>query len=143
MKPILTLLAVLLLAPLAVAQAAETKLPNILIVINDDQSWLECSAVWKQLRANAGLRSGGEGGRAVHSRLLFGAVATGTGGAAHGTELPGIGTSAFIQAWLPAKFATLPERLEAAGYHAGYTGKGWGPGVKEPTAASSTTPAST
>ena len=40
---------------------------------------------------------------------------------------------AFIQAWLPAKFATLPERLEAAGYHAGYTGKGWGPGVKEPT----------
>jgi hypothetical protein len=25
--------------------------------------------------------------------------------------------AAFIQAWLPTKFATLPERLEAAGYH--------------------------
>ena len=38
---------------------------------------------------------------------------------------------AFIQAWLPTKFATLPDLLEPAGYHAGYTGKGWGPGVND------------
>ncbi|MBI1338088.1 MAG: sulfatase-like hydrolase/transferase [Phycisphaera sp.] len=29
---------------------------------------------------------------------------------------------------LPAKFAVYPDLLEKAGYHVGYTGKGWGPG---------------
>lgn len=28
----------------------------------------------------------------------------------------------------PAKFAVFPDLLESAGYHVGYTGKGWGPG---------------
>lgn len=28
----------------------------------------------------------------------------------------------------PAKFAVFPDLLEAAGYHVGYTGKGWAPG---------------
>ncbi len=44
MKHALPLLTALLLAPLATLQAAETRRPNILIVINDAQSWLECSA---------------------------------------------------------------------------------------------------
>src|SRR5262249_13074596 len=29
---------------------------------------------------------------------------------------------------LPGKFACYPDLLEAAGYHVGYMGKGWGPG---------------
>lgn len=29
---------------------------------------------------------------------------------------------------LPAKFGVYPDALEAAGYHVGFTGKGWGPG---------------
>jgi hypothetical protein len=33
----------LLLAPLAALHAAKTKRPNVFIVIDDDQSWLECS----------------------------------------------------------------------------------------------------
>src|SRR5918993_1048498 len=28
----------------------------------------------------------------------------------------------------PAKFKVFPDLLEAAGYHVGFTGKGWGPG---------------
>ena len=32
---------------------------------------------------------------------------------------------------LPAKFDTYPDLLEAAGYHVGYTRKGWGPGSLE------------
>lgn len=28
----------------------------------------------------------------------------------------------------PSKWSTYPDRLAAAGYHVGYTGKGWGPG---------------
>lgn len=32
----------------------------------------------------------------------------------------------------PAKFALYPDLLESAGYHVGYTGKGWGPGDWRP-----------
>lgn len=31
--------------------------------------------------------------------------------------------------YFPTKFAVFPDLLEAAGYHIGYTGKGWGPGA--------------
>ncbi|MBN2269006.1 MAG: sulfatase, partial [Sedimentisphaerales bacterium] len=33
---------------------------------------------------------------------------------------------------LPAKFDVYPDMLEKAGYHVGYTRKGWGPGYDEP-----------
>lgn len=33
---------------------------------------------------------------------------------------------------LPAKFPVYPDLLEQAGYHIGYTRKGWGPGYNEP-----------
>ena len=33
---------------------------------------------------------------------------------------------------LPAKFPVYPDLLEEAGYHVGYTRKGWGPGKDEP-----------
>jgi len=33
---------------------------------------------------------------------------------------------------LPAKFPVYPDLLERAGYHIGYTRKGWGPGQVEP-----------
>lgn len=33
----------------------------------------------------------------------------------------------------PEKFATFPELLADAGYHVGYTGKGWGPGIWQTT----------
>jgi hypothetical protein len=33
---------------------------------------------------------------------------------------------------LPAKFPVYPELLAAAGYHVGFTRKGWGPGKIQP-----------
>jgi uncharacterized sulfatase len=134
MKPTLTLLTALLLAPLAISQAAESKRPNILIVINDDQSWLECSAYGNSSVPTPAFD------RVAKAGVLFtrGYCSAPSCAPARAALLTGrnfweLEQGAFIQAWLPAKFATLPERLAAAGYHAGYTGKGWGPGVKEPT----------
>ena len=134
MKHTPALLTALLLAPLAVSQAAETKRPNILIVINDDQSWLECSAYGNSSVPTPTFD------RVAKAGVLFtrGYCSAPSCAPARAALLTGrnfweLEQGAFIQAWLPAKFATLPERLEAAGYHAGYTGKGWGPGVKEPT----------
>lgn len=134
MKPTLTFLTAVLFASLAVAQAAETNRPNILIVINDDQSWLECSAY-----GNSSVQTP-HFDRVAKAGVLFtrGYCSAPSCAPARAALLTGrnfweLEQGAFIQAWLPAKFATLPEHLEAAGYHAGYTGKGWGPGVKEPT----------
>jgi uncharacterized sulfatase len=123
-----------LLAPLAVSQAAETKRPNILIVINDDQSWLECSAYGNSSVQTPTFDRVAKAG-VLFTRAYCSAPSCAPARAAliTGRNFWELEQGAFIQAWLPAKFATLPERLEAAGYHAGYTGKGWGPGVKEPT----------
>jgi N-sulfoglucosamine sulfohydrolase len=37
-----------------------------------------------------------------------------------------------LHSTLPAKFPVYPDLLEEAGYHVGYTRKGWGPGRNEP-----------
>ena len=92
MKHTLTLLTVLLLAPLAVSQAAETKRPNILIVINDDQSWLECSAYGNSsVQTPAFDRVAKAGVLFTRAYCSAPSCATGAGGAAHGPELLGIG----------------------------------------------------
>lgn len=134
MKPIsTTILTALLLAPLAVGQAAEPTRPNILIVINDDQSWLECSAYENSSVPTPHFDRVAKGG-VLFTRGYCSAPSCAPARAAllTGRNFWELEQGAFIQAWLPAKFATLPEHLSAAGYHAGYTGKGWGPGVKEP-----------
>jgi N-sulfoglucosamine sulfohydrolase len=37
-----------------------------------------------------------------------------------------------LHGFLPERFAVYPDLLERAGYHVGFTGKGWGPGQFEP-----------
>lgn len=133
------LLHALLLLPLfllpAFLQAADVpKRPNILVVINDDQSWLECSAY-----GNSSVQTP-TFDRVARAGLLFthGYCSAPSCAPARAALLTGrnfweLEQGAIIQAWLPTKFRTVPEILGGAGYHAGYTGKGWGPGVKEPT----------
>jgi len=134
MKHTLTLFTILLPALLAVSQAAETKRPNILIVINDDQSWLECSAYGNSsVPTPAFDRLAKAGVLFTHGYCSAPSCAPARAALLTGRNFWELEQGAFIQAWLPTKFATLPEHLAAAGYHAGYTGKGWGPGVKEPT----------
>jgi len=130
----LPLLTALLLAPLAVSHAAETKRPNILVVVNDDQSWLECSAYGNSsVQTPAFDRVAKAGVLFTHGYCSAPSCAPARAALLTGRNFWELEQGAFIQAWLPTKFATLPEHLAAAGYHAGYTGKGWGPGVKEPT----------
>jgi len=125
-----------LLAALLLTSAATlfARPPNVLIVINDDQSWLECGAYGKSSVPTPYFD------RVAKDGVLFrnGYCSAPSCAPARAALLTGrnfweLEQGAIIQAWLPAKYATLPEMLVAAGYHAGYTGKGWGPGVKEPT----------
>lgn len=134
MKLTLTLLTALLLTPLAALHAAETKRPNILVVVNDDQSWLECSSYGNSsVQTPAFDRVAKAGVLFTHGYCSAPSCAPARAALLTGRNFWELEQGAFIQAWLPTKFATLPEHLSTAGYHAGYTGKGWGPGVKEPT----------
>jgi len=134
MNGIATCLTALLLVLPAVSPAADATRPNILVVINDDQSWLECSAYGNSsVQTPAFDRVAKEGVLFTHGYCSAPSCAPARAALLTGRNFWELEQGAIIQAWLPAKFATLPEILGGAGYHAGYTGKGWGPGVKEPT----------
>ncbi|HBB74798.1 MAG TPA: heparan N-sulfatase, partial [Planctomycetaceae bacterium] len=133
------LLHALLLLPLfllpTVVQAADVPTrPNILVVINDDQSWLECSAYGNSsVQTPAFDRVARAGVLFTHGYCSAPSCAPARAALLTGRNFWELEQGAIIQAWLPTKFRTLPDILGNAGYHAGYTGKGWGPGVKEPT----------
>lgn len=130
---LLTFAASLLAIPALLASAGvPPKGPNVLLVINDDQSWLECSAYGDSSIPTPNFdRVARSGVLFTHGYCSAPSCAPSRAALLTGRNFWELEQGAFIQAWLPAKFATLPELLEPAGYHAGYTGKGWGPGVKD------------
>ena len=109
--------------------AGESKRPNILFAISDDQSWAHCSAYGcKEISTPAFDRVGSSG------VLFTNAIAASpgcspcraallTGRQTWQIEHAGTHASSF-----PLKYQVFPDLLEASGYHIGYTGKGWGPG---------------
>jgi len=130
---LLTALLLVLAAALQVTASAEQ--PNVLVVINDDQSWLECSAYGNSTVQTPHFdRVAREGVLFRHGYCSAPSCAPARAALLTGRNFWELEQGAFIQAWLPARFPTLPELLDKAGYHTGYTGKCWGPGVKEPTA---------
>lgn len=119
------------------ASAADAKTapdrPNVVVVMYDDQSWLECSAY-----GNSSIQTP-HFDRVADSGVLFSHAycSAPSCAPARATVLTGrhfwqLQEGAFIQAWLPAAFPQFPDLLAEAGYHTGYTGKCWGPGVRDP-----------
>jgi N-sulfoglucosamine sulfohydrolase len=105
--------------------------PNVVIFLTDDESWLERSIYgWSKIPTPHFDRVANEG-------LLFTRCYTSSpvctpsrASLLTGRNFWELEEGAFLHAWLPSKFAVLPDLLEAGGYYAGYTGKGWGPGVQ-------------
>ena len=106
-----------------------TERPNVFIAISDDQSWLHASAYGSKMVATPHFdRVAREGVLFTHaiapspgcspSRAAF---LTGR----NTWQLEHAGTHA---SFFDEKYETFPDRLAGAGYHTGYTGKGWGPG---------------
>jgi N-sulfoglucosamine sulfohydrolase len=125
------LLALSLLAAGPAAGQAERR-PNILFAIADDWSWPHAGAYGdKVVKTPTFDRLAAEGVLFTNAYCVApsctpsrGAILTGQ--AAHRLEEGGN-----LWSFLPAKFACYPDLLEAAGYHVGHTGKGWGPGTLE------------
>lgn len=120
--------ALILLAP-ALAFAADSTRPNILLVIADDQSWPHASAY-----GYAGIRTPGFDRVAKNGVLFRNAIAASPGCSPcraalltgrHPWMIEQAGTHASS---FPRQYVTYPELLQKAGYHVGVTGKGWGPG---------------
>ena len=132
MKHTLTLLTVLLLAPLAAITAAENKpaRPNVVIFLTDDESWLERSAYgWSKIPTPHFDRVAKEGVLFTRGYTSAPSCAPSRASLLTGRNFWELEEGAFIQSHLPPKFAVLPDLMEAGGYFAGYTGKGYGPAL--------------
>ncbi len=103
--------------------------PNILIAISDDQSYPYASAYGEELPRTPAFD------RVARAGVLFNNAFVASPGCSpsraafltgrYPWELEEAGThaSAFSQ-----QYVVFPDLLEQAGYHVGFTGKGWGPG---------------
>ncbi|MAY73557.1 MAG: sulfatase [Phycisphaerae bacterium] len=111
-------------------QNEPSKRPNILLVVTDDESWLERSAYgWTSIRTPHFDKLASQGVLFTHAYASAPSCAPARAALLTGRNFWELEQGAFIQAWLPAKFPRVPEMLASAGYHTGHTGKGWGPGV--------------
>ncbi|MEQ9411165.1 MAG: sulfatase [Fuerstiella sp.] len=108
--------------------------PNILFCISDDQSWMHAGAYgcsWVHTPAFD---------RVAKQGLLFLNAYTPNAKCAPSRAciLTGRNTWQLEEAcnhwpFFPAQFRTYPEVLAEHGYHVGYTGKGWAPGIAKTT----------
>jgi len=113
----------------ALPAALRRQRPNILFVISDDQSWLHTGLdTGGAVRTPAYDRVADEGARFHHSYCSSPSCAPSRAAILTGQAFWRLEQGANMRAHLPAKFRVYPESFEAAGYHIGYTGKGWGPG---------------
>ena len=117
------------LSAFGTAAAADSPRPNILLAIADDWSWRHASAYGCKFVTTPAFDAVAK--RGVLFRNGFTAspgcspsrAALLTGKYTWQLEHAGTHASSFS-----AKLAVYPDLLEAAGYHVGLTGKGWGPG---------------
>lgn len=122
-------LGALLLGGQQAGAAGRVTRPNILVVMADDQSYPYASAYGCRMVSTPGFDT-----VAALGALFENAYATSPGSSpSRASMLTGLYPWQIEQAGthgslFPAQYTCYPELLERAGYHVGYTGKGWGPG---------------
>lgn len=103
---------------------------NVVIAVADDWSWPHAGIFGDQVSATPTFdRIAREG--AVFDNAFVSAPSCAPSRAAILTGLYHWQLEQGANMWgsLPGKFPTFPDLLEEAGYHVGFSGKGWGPGV--------------
>lgn len=127
--PVLLVFSLAFAGAVAPLEADAQRRPNILIAISDDQSYPHASAYGAAfIRTPAIDRVAREGvlfrnGFAASPGCSPSRAAMLTGRYPWQIEHAGTHASSF-----PAEYVVFPDLLESAGYHIGFTGKGWGPG---------------
>ena len=119
-------------AAFAGCQQGSASRPNILFAISDDQSFAHTGASGDPVvRTPTFDRISAEGVRFEHAFCNSPSCTPSRGAILTGQECYRLEEGVNLWSSLPAKFATYPDLLEAAGYHVGYTRKGWAPGSLE------------
>ncbi|MEP6593913.1 MAG: sulfatase [Acidobacteriota bacterium] len=130
---IVSLIAALALGMAAAPAQVRQQSPNILLVIADDWSYPHAGAYGDATVATPAFdRVAREG--AIFSRAFVASPSCTPSRAALLTGQPvhRLAEGGNLWGFLPSRFEAYPDLLERAGYHVGYTGKGWGPGQFEP-----------
>ncbi|TNF36665.1 MAG: heparan N-sulfatase [Gammaproteobacteria bacterium] len=105
------------------------KRPNLLFILTDDQSWEFTGKAGYPLVKTPNFDRLANGG--VYFKQAYVAAPTCTGSRASilsGRHVWNTGSAAMIMGDWPKGLITYQDQLAKAGYHVGYTGKGWGPG---------------
>jgi N-sulfoglucosamine sulfohydrolase len=112
----------------AIAQGRR-KPPNILFAIADDQSYFHTSATGYRAVATPHFdRIARAGVHFTHSFCSSPSCTPSRGAILTGQHFWRLEEGGNLWSSLPMKFNVYPDLLEAAGYHVGLQGKGWGPG---------------
>ena len=109
--------------------AAESKRPNILFMISDDQSFPHASAYGSKMVSTPNFdRIASEG--VLFKNAICGAPGCSPSRAAFltGRQIWQIEHAGTHASSFGSKYITFMDLLEKAGYHTGYVGKGWSPG---------------
>lgn len=109
--------------------AQKTKKPNILFVIADDQSWLHTSIAGdKVVKTPAFDRVAKEGVRFTNSYTASPSCTPSRSAVLSGQAIWRLKEAGLLYGSLPPDLKVFPQLLDEAGYHVGFTGKGWDPG---------------
>jgi uncharacterized sulfatase len=117
---------------LASAEPALDKRPNILFALADDWAWPHAGAYGdKVVKTPTFDRVAKEGALFSHAFSVTPSCTASRAAILTGQTSHRLEESGNLWSTLQKKFDCYPDLLEAAGYHAGLSGKGWGPGKFE------------
>jgi N-sulfoglucosamine sulfohydrolase len=118
--------------PLDAAEPAPDRRPNILFALADDWAWPHAGAYGdKVVRTPTFDRVAREGVLFRHAFCAAPSCTPSRAAVLTGQAIHRLEESGNLWSILRTKFDCYPDLLEAAGYHVGLTGKGWGPGSLE------------
>ena len=114
----------------APAFSSKSDRPNIVFAISDDQSYAHTGAFGDPVARTPHFdRIAAEGVRFSHAYCCSPSCTPSRSAILTGQEPYRLEEAGNLWSTLQAKFDVFPDMLEAAGYQAGFTGKGWGPGI--------------
>ena len=113
----------------ATVACGRSKPPNILFALADDQSWLHTGASGdRNVNTPNFDRIAREGTRFNHSYCASPSCTPSRSAILTGRHIWQTGEGGVLYGTLPPQIPLFPQLLADAGYHTGFTGKGWGPG---------------
>ena len=110
------------------AQVAETR-PNILFAVADDWSFPHAGVYGDRAVTTPNFdRIAREGALFLNAFTAAPSCTPSRAALLTGQAVHRLAEGGNLHGFLPERFAVYPDILEGAGYHVGFTGKGWGPG---------------